>query len=311
MPASTSRAQDAARFLGQLARVVDVQRHVGRLAGRLERADELGRDPVRLDHRHAGVHADDLHMRHRRQRLDDLAEPPRRQHQRIAAGEDDLPDFGMRADVVERRVELGARERGPAPDHLAAEAEPAIDRADVDRLEQHAIGIAVHDALDRAVGVVADRIGALLRPRVELGRVRHELARDRIVRIGRIDELDDLRGERQRIAGGDPFELGPAVRRGEPGCDQVVGAAERLAGWSHGRNPAARARRRADGRGFRWMVRRRPNVNRHPLPMLERGAILPRAETRAARLAGRRNSVLAAPRSRSGAGCHRSAMGRT
>ena len=53
------------------------------------------------------------------------------------------------------------------------------------RLEQHAVGIAVHDALDRAVGIVADRIGALLRLRVELGRVRHELARDRIVPVGR------------------------------------------------------------------------------------------------------------------------------
>ena len=30
----------------------------------------------------------------------DLAEAPRRQHQRIAAGQDHLPDFRMRADVI-------------------------------------------------------------------------------------------------------------------------------------------------------------------------------------------------------------------
>ena len=96
----------------------------------------------------------------------------------------------MRADIAERGIERLRREPlARRADHLAAEAEPAIDRADVDELEQHAIGIAVHDALDRAVRVVADRIGAFPLPALKLARIRHELARDRIVRIGAIDQI--------------------------------------------------------------------------------------------------------------------------
>ena len=119
----------------------------------------------------------------------------------------------MRADIVERGGELRARERAPVPDHLAAEAEAAIDRADMDRLEQHAVGIAVHDALDRAVRIVADRVGHLLGPASSSAAIGHELARDRIARIGGIDELGDVGGQRQRIARGDRFELGAALAR--------------------------------------------------------------------------------------------------
>ena len=46
----------------------------------------------------------------------------------------------------------------------------------------------MHDPGDRAVQIVADRIGELLWLRVELGRIRHELPRDWIARIGGIDE---------------------------------------------------------------------------------------------------------------------------
>ena len=150
-----------ARLLGQLARMVGMQHHVGALARRLECTNECGRNPVRRHHRHAAVHAHDLDVLDRTQRAHDFAQPPRRQDQRIAAGQDDLPDVGMRADVIERRRQRGARQRLPAarPDHLAAEAEPAIDRTHVHELEQYAVGIAMHDAFDRTVRVVADRIG--------------------------------------------------------------------------------------------------------------------------------------------------------
>ncbi len=69
----------------------------------------------------------------------------------------------------------------------------------------------------------------LLGPAVELRVIGNELARDRIVRIGGIDELGDIGGQRQRIARGDRFHLGAALVRDEPGRDQVVGAAQRLA----------------------------------------------------------------------------------
>ena len=68
---------------------------------------------------------------------------------------------GICADVIERGGKRFAREAAAAarPDHLAAEAEPAVDRADMGQLEQHAVGIAMHDPLDRAVRIVGDRIG--------------------------------------------------------------------------------------------------------------------------------------------------------
>ena len=59
---------------------------------------------------------------------------------------------GVGGDVGERGVEglVRQRLRTAGPHHLAPEAEAAVDRADVRELEQHAVGIAVHDAGDRA-----------------------------------------------------------------------------------------------------------------------------------------------------------------
>ena len=112
---------------------------------------------------------------------DELCETPRRQHQRIAAGEDHLPDLRLRANIVERRVELRAARapRRPAH-HLAAEAKTAIDRADMERLEQHPVGIAMHDALDRAVRASPIGSARFLGAACELGRIGNELARDRV-----------------------------------------------------------------------------------------------------------------------------------
>src|SRR3954465_9112570 len=58
------------------------------------------------------------------------AEPPRREHERIAAGQNDFPYLGMGRDVPERGVELSRRERPlPRPAHFLAQAETAIARA--------------------------------------------------------------------------------------------------------------------------------------------------------------------------------------
>ena len=59
MPASIEPCAGGARRRRQLARVVRVQRDVGRLAAGLQRRDEIGIDPLGLDHRHPGVEADD------------------------------------------------------------------------------------------------------------------------------------------------------------------------------------------------------------------------------------------------------------
>ncbi|MGO8469956.1 hypothetical protein AB9F45_36295, partial [Rhizobium leguminosarum] len=57
----------------------------------------------------------------------------------------------------------------------APEAEAAIDRADMDGLEQDTIGIALNDAFDGAMGMIADRIGAFFRGDRKFGCSGHEM----------------------------------------------------------------------------------------------------------------------------------------
>ena len=70
----------------------------------------------------------------------------------------------------------------------------------------------MHDAGDGAVGVIADRIGALLGRAGEFGGIGDELPGDRIVRIGRIDQLGHGRRDRDRIARRDGLDRRAAPR---------------------------------------------------------------------------------------------------
>ena len=153
-----------------------------------------------------------------------LGHAARRENERIAAGEDDFPDFRMRAHVVERGRELGVGQRGALAraDHLAAEAEAAIDRADADELQQHAVGVAVHDARHRALQVVTDRIGVLGRVALELARIGNELQRDRVVGIGPIDQLRHRRRYRDGVARSDHRDLGGARVRNEARIGEIA-----------------------------------------------------------------------------------------
>ena len=153
-----------------------------------ERAGEIGSDARGIDDRHARVNADDLDMTDAAELGHHLAQTLGRQHQRIAAGKNDFPDFGALAQIGDRtRQCLVGQHRGAAgPHRLAAEAEAAIDGADIDQLEQRAVGIAMDHALDRTEGLVADGIGALGARDRELLLARHELPGDRIDRIGRM-----------------------------------------------------------------------------------------------------------------------------
>jgi hypothetical protein len=135
-------------------------------------------------------------------------EPARREHQGIAAGDDDFPDGRRGPDVIECGRKLCLVEVFAAgPDHLAPEAEAAIHRAGMRRLQQDAVGIAVDDALDRREGIIADRVVALLRSAVEFPPVRQELAADRIGGIARVDQFGHGRRNRDRIARGYLLEL--------------------------------------------------------------------------------------------------------
>ena len=69
---------------------------------------------------------------------------------------------------------------------------------------------------------------------VELGRVGHELARDRIVRIGAVDQLRHRRRDGDGILRGDFFQRGALVGGGEPGGGQIGQVAQGFRRGVHG-----------------------------------------------------------------------------
>jgi hypothetical protein len=197
-------------------------------------------DRRRLDRRHAGVEAHDLDVVDGRQPPAQVAQAARRQHQRVAAGDDHLPDLRVGGDVGEGGVQLFRRQVGQplGPDHLAAEAEPAIDRAGVGGFQQHAVGIAVDDPLDRAVGLVADRIAGLAGAFQQLGLAGHELAGDRVGFVGRIDQRRHVRGDRHGVARRHGLEGRQPLGSDQAGFGQGRGAAEGAGGGHEARDMA-------------------------------------------------------------------------
>ena len=174
-----------------------------------------GRDALGRHHRHAGVPAQHLDVRDGAEPSRHLADAARRQHEGIAAGEDHLPDARIAGDVGERGVERLAAERlrAAGADRLAAEAEAAVDRADVGELQQHAVGVAVHDAGGAGEAFVADRVGEFFGAMLQLAGVGHELAGDRIVRVGAIDQRGHGRRDGDGVAGGHRLQR-DGIRRG-------------------------------------------------------------------------------------------------
>ena len=153
--------------------------HAETLVG-LEARDQRVRDPLGCGDRQAGVHPQRLDPRQRREPRHDVAEPARRQDQRIASRQDHLPQRRLAGDPGDRPLErVGRQQAALRPDMRAPEAEPAIDRAGQHRLEQHAIRVAAHHPLDRAPARVAGRVGALAGTVLELGRIRQHLSRER------------------------------------------------------------------------------------------------------------------------------------
>ena len=218
-----------ARRVREFRRVVGVERHEHRALEALERPDQRRVDPGRIDHGHAGVEPQNPDMRDRPQRRGDAPEPPGREHERVAAGDHHLPDLVAGGDVGEGGVELGLGQAALPlrADHLAAEAEAAIDRADVERLQQHPVGIAVDDAGDGRVGLVADRVGPLLGRGDEFLGPGDELAADPVLGAG--DQLGHRRGDRHGVARRHPLQRRQSLHGDEAGRGEVAGAADRSA----------------------------------------------------------------------------------
>ena len=67
------------------------------------------------------------------------------------------------------------------------------------RLQQHPIRVAMHDAVHRAMGMVADRIGPLFRRGQQFGRIGHELPGNRIGNGTWLDQPGDVWRDRHGI----------------------------------------------------------------------------------------------------------------
>src|SRR5690606_30403567 len=102
-----------------------------------------------------------------------------------------------------------------------AEAEPAVHRADTYDLEQHAVGVTMHDTGYGGVTMIADGVGDLARRRIQLAAIGHELPRDRVVRISWINQLGHRRGDRDGIACRDGLKPLERLIGYDAGCCQV------------------------------------------------------------------------------------------
>ena len=80
---------------------------------------------------------------------------------------------------------------------------------------------------NRRMRVVADRIGVFAGRAHQFQRARNELPRDRIVGVFGVDQAGDIRRHGDRIARGDPFEVGEIGRLRQPALDEIGGLPQR------------------------------------------------------------------------------------
>ncbi len=220
-------ADGADRLRHEFGGVIDVDDHHDRFGARgacAQRPDEAGADATRVGDGHACMPADDAEMPDRAERTRDPLGPARRDDEGIAPRQDHFEDAGVgRHEGAGGFESAGFEQAPPLPaDHLAAEAEAAIDRADLGQLEEHPVGIAVDDAGQHLVVMIADRVGALVRRDHGLAGVGHILARDRSSLAFRRDQPRDVRAQRQRETLGDrPQAFGLRVGHEARG-DQLI-----------------------------------------------------------------------------------------
>jgi hypothetical protein len=84
----------------------------------------------------------------------------------------------------------------------------------------------MHDAGDRRMAVIADRIGILAWLGDQFRGARNELTRDRIVGIAGVDQRGHVRRHRHRIAFRDLFQIGQSNRRRKAAGEQLGGLAQ-------------------------------------------------------------------------------------
>ena len=182
--------------------------------------------PARIDHRHPGVKADDGDMRDRVERRDDRRDAARRQQERVAAGDDDLPDLRPLRGYSRRRGRAPRRRASPPCARPARGGSRSGNRPGRRGSASAARGRDSGGRCPAPATSARRRSGRADRPGASSSSAPrgHELRRDRVGRIGRVDQLRDILGQRHRIALRDPPHLVEPLRRDQPQRNQIVGA---------------------------------------------------------------------------------------
>jgi len=118
-------------------------------------------------------------MGHRSELGEDIFEPDVAQHQRVAAGNDDVADLLMSPDVIEAVLDVAGVDLAGVADLALPGAEPAVGRATVRHQKEKPVGIPMDDAGHGRIVILGQRVGdaAVFD---QFGHVRDDLAVNRI-----------------------------------------------------------------------------------------------------------------------------------
>ena len=136
------------------------------------------------------------------------------QQQRVAAAQQDVADFGMKRDVfdlaIEFRMEIVA---AGVADEPRARAVAAIRGATVGDQEQHAVGIAMHQAGHGRMRILAARVAHFPWRGAGFLDARNHLPADRAMLIRRVNQVEKIRRDGQREPGVRELRAGEFLRR--------------------------------------------------------------------------------------------------
>ena len=159
---------------------------------------------MRQEDRDARADAQKFDVRNRAQPAQQIFQLLIAQQQRVAAAQQHVADFRMLRDVCDLPVEFGMEiVAAGVADQPRARAITAIRGAAVGDQEQHAVGIAMHEAGHGRMRIFAARVAHFPRRGVRFLDARNDLPADRAIFIRRINQVEKIRrdGERELVVG--------------------------------------------------------------------------------------------------------------
>lgn len=188
---------------------------------------QLGRDAVRQNNRHAAADAHHLNMGDAAQFGQNPVELLIGEHERIAAGKENIADHRRFADVVdagEQFIFIG--NRIDVADLALAGTVTAVHGADVADLQQHPVGVAMGHSRHRAIPVFGQGVGQVTGVELQLAGGGKGLTEDGVVaKAFVVDQGEIIGGNRQRKATQGLFETGFFLRF-EMDAEQFFDAAD-------------------------------------------------------------------------------------